>query len=94
MTRSNRSTGIASAALSTAVVGIVFGLLGYFLMTDICLDAGGRVVNRGLGCEWADTRASFVLVPARTLVLFATLSGASWVACYFGIRRWMRRAAG
>jgi hypothetical protein len=89
-----RSSQLKAVFLATGVAVIAGGLSLYFLVTDICLDAGGRVVDRGIGCEIAEVNATFVLVPPGVLVLCGLIAGGTGVAAFVGARRWARRAAG
>jgi hypothetical protein len=83
-----------SLAVATLVAAVIGGLSLYFLLTDSCLDNGGRVVSGGFGCETAAGRADFILSPSRFLLLSLGFASVAWIATFRVAHRWTRRGAG
>lgn len=93
MTISQRrsSFGIGVVASLVAILAALF--TAWFLVSDMCLDSGGRVTSAGFGCEFASGPATFLLVPPPVVVIVALSGIGAGGACFLALRRWHRRAA-
>ncbi len=76
--------------LATAIAIAAFAFGTYFAATDLCLDAGGRAVGHGFGCEDAAGNRAWPAVPGG-VVVFAALSAAGVGAGAYRILRSRRR---
>lgn len=80
--------------MATAIAVAAFAFGAYFAATDLCLDAGGRAVGHGFGCEDAAGKAAWHGVPGRVVVFAALWAAGIGAGAYKVLRSRHRRTAG